>query len=143
MSRVLYCLSSQLPRIMAALIRSALSAIIRGMLTADRPDKRRQETRGSQPATVVRRRDGRGDEGKQWLGAEGFVVGVAIMVDYGRRIAVAEIRDMRSPGDQTPRDEKFETRSRDEISPDARTRFSENGSFDVISFELRFAEGYI
>ena len=41
---------------MAALIRLALSAILRGMLTADRPEKRRQATRGSQPATVVRRR---------------------------------------------------------------------------------------
>ena len=29
------------------------SAILRGMLTADRPEKRRQATRGSQPAAVV------------------------------------------------------------------------------------------
>eukprot|EP00956_Cyclotella_meneghiniana_P029168 scaffold69908_cov39-Cyclotella_meneghiniana.AAC.5 len=38
-----------------------------------------------------------------------------------------EIRDLRSPRDQTPRDEKFETRSRDEISPDVPTRLCENG----------------
>eukprot|EP00956_Cyclotella_meneghiniana_P023686 scaffold46599_cov57-Cyclotella_meneghiniana.AAC.1 len=53
MPRVLYCLSSQLPRITAALIRLALSEILCGMLTADRPEKRRQATRGSLPAAVV------------------------------------------------------------------------------------------
>eukprot|EP00956_Cyclotella_meneghiniana_P005650 scaffold7269_cov68-Cyclotella_meneghiniana.AAC.1 len=86
MSRVLYCLSSQSPRIMAAFIGSV--EILWGMLTADRPEKRRQATRGSQPAAVVptwcrggkARGGGGGDEGRRRLGAEGVVVDVAIMV---------------------------------------------------------------
>ena len=37
-----------------------------------------------------------------------------------------KIRDMRTPRDQTPRDENFETRSRDEISRDGPTRCNKN-----------------
>eukprot|EP00956_Cyclotella_meneghiniana_P029819 scaffold73363_cov35-Cyclotella_meneghiniana.AAC.1 len=62
--------------------------ILWGMLTADRPEKRRQATRGSQPAAVMptwcrggkARGGGGGDEGRRRLGAEGVVVDVAIMV---------------------------------------------------------------
>eukprot|EP00956_Cyclotella_meneghiniana_P025145 scaffold51757_cov42-Cyclotella_meneghiniana.AAC.18 len=75
---------------MAALISSALTEILRGMVTADQLEKRRQGTMGSQPAAVVptccrggkARGGGGGYEGRRRLVAEGVGVGVVIMVDY-------------------------------------------------------------